>query len=124
MRHVATTTTNRNCIRRPSALEGEGLTHVTMRGGYGPHSTHGSAVLQAARIELLWWLFFWVCVVVWVLVMAFLLVPVFRRRRGALPAVAADAPDIRPEPAGERRRTIVVGGAVGVTVLVLFVLLV
>ena len=123
MERTPTTTTDRNCVRRPRALVGAGLALVLLCGGYGPHSALDPAGPQAVRIESLWWLFFWVCVVVWVLVMAFLLVPVFRRRRGA-PHTAADAPDIRPEPAGERRRTIVVGGAVGVTVLVLFVLLV
>jgi cytochrome c oxidase subunit 2 len=98
-----------------------GLAAVLLCGGYGPHSSLDSAGPQAGRIEALWWLFFWVSVVVWVLVMAFLLVPVLRRRGKG--AVAADEPVTKPEPAPERRRQLVVGGAVGVTTLVLFVLL-
>ena len=86
-----TTPTSRQRTRRSRALVLCGLTWVLMCGGYGPHSALDSAGPQAARIELLWWLFFWVCVVVWLLVMAFLLVPAFRRRRVALPT-AADAP--------------------------------
>jgi cytochrome c oxidase subunit II len=108
--------------RRPRALVASGLTWVLLCGGYGPHSALDPAGPQAARIESLWWLFFWVCAVVWVLVMVFLLAPVFRRRRAT--SGAPDAPDIRPEPSGERRRTIIVSGAVGITTLVLFVLLI
>jgi cytochrome c oxidase subunit 2 len=107
--------------RPPRALAAAGFAAVLLCGGYGPHSVLDPAGPQASRIESLWWLFFWVAVVVWVLVMAFLLPPLFGRRAGA--AVTADAPEIRPHPAGERRRQLVVGGAVGVTVLVLFVLL-
>jgi cytochrome c oxidase subunit 2 len=97
-------------------------TSLLLCGGYGPHSALDSAGPQAARIESLWWLFFWVSVVVWVLVMVFLLVPVLRRRRNAAPA--EDAPVTQPDPAPERRRQVVVAGAVGVTIVVLFVLLI
>jgi cytochrome c oxidase subunit II len=95
---------------------------VLLCGGYGPHSALDPAGPQAARIESLWWLFFWVAVVVWVLVMVFLLVPALRRRRQVAPA--ADEPVTRPEAAPEWRRQIAVAGAVGLSIVVLFVLLV
>jgi cytochrome c oxidase subunit 2 len=107
---------------RPRALVVLGLTLVMLSGGYGPHSVLDPAGPQAARIESLWWLFTWVSVVVWVLVMVFLLAPLFGRRGGT--QAGPGAPDVRPEPARERRKQFVVGGAVGLTVLVLFVLLV
>lgn len=40
------------------------------------------AGVQAARIEQLWWLMFWVCTVVYILVMAAVVVAVVRGRRG------------------------------------------
>lgn len=64
----------------------------------GPYST---------AIADLWWIFFGVCAIVWVLVVAFMLVATFRGRRDA----------------SERRLTLVIGVAAGVTVSILFVLL-
>ena len=40
------------------------------------------AGVQAARIEQLWWLMFWVCTVVYILVMAAVVVAIVRGRRG------------------------------------------
>ena len=43
-----------------------------------------SAGPQAARIESLWWLFFWVCTVVYVLILAFFFVSIRRSRNNAV----------------------------------------
>jgi cytochrome c oxidase subunit 2 len=68
---------------------------------------------QAARIGHLWWVFFAVCVVVYVLVMAFLAVALARgQRSGAVPRTS------------ERRLTRVVATATAATVLILFILLI
>jgi cytochrome c oxidase subunit II len=74
----------------------------------------------AGRIAGLWWLYFWVCAVVFVLVMFVLFVP-FLRRRGQRPD---DAPIINPDPARERAMTGVVWAAVFVTTVTLFVLMI
>jgi cytochrome c oxidase subunit 2 len=70
---------------------------------------------QAARISHLWWVMFWVCTAVFVLVVGFLLYAVFcpRPQHQAVVDVVT-----------ERRLTRAVIAAVTVTVLVLFVLLV
>jgi cytochrome c oxidase subunit II len=47
----------------------------------GVQSALDAAGEHAARIEGLWWIFFWVCVVVYGLVVAALLIAVFRKRR-------------------------------------------
>src|SRR5438093_11891045 len=83
------------------------------------HSVLYPAGVQAQHIGHLWWLMFWVCTVVFVLVMVFLCAAVFRRR--SLVIVGPPAP---PDPAQERRLTRNVGTAVGITVVVLFVFLV
>ena len=49
-----------------------------------------SAGPQAQRIENLWWIFFWACAVVYVLVLVFFFIGVARSRRNAM---AIDTPD-------------------------------
>jgi cytochrome c oxidase subunit II len=78
---------------------------------------------NAGHVEGLWWLFFWVCVVVYVLTMAVILIAYVRGRRGREP-VAAAAPETQPEPLRERRLAAVVTVALGVTVVTLFVLMI
>ena len=119
-----TAATRAHARRHPRALIASGLALLFLTGGYGPHDALKSAGPQAARIEFLFWLFFWVCAVVWVGVMIFLLIPALRPRGRRTVMVSADEPLIKPEPAAERRRQTVVGSLVGVTVVVLFVLLV
>jgi cytochrome c oxidase subunit 2 len=84
----------------------------------GGHSALHSGGPQAGRIEGLWWLMFWVCTAVFVLVMAALAAALTRRR-----PVESGLPGPIP-PESHRRMTRVVAGAVGVTVLILFGLLV
>src|SRR3954451_10540851 len=82
-------------------------------GGHAAYHPHG---VQAAHIETLWWLMFWVCSAVFVAVMVALGAAITRPPRESGPPGA-----IPPERRERMRR--VVAGAVGVTVLVLFVLL-
>ena len=84
----------------------------------GGHSAVFSHGVQAARIADLWWLMFWVCSGVFVLVMVAAGIAITRRPApeesllpGAMPAVS------------RLRRNRVVAGAVALTVLILFVLL-
>jgi cytochrome c oxidase subunit 2 len=72
----------------------------------------------AATIADLWWLIFWICVVVFVAVMAALLWAVLRARSRALPR--AVPPELAGAPLEERRMGIVIGAAVGLTVVILF----
>jgi cytochrome c oxidase subunit 2 len=79
-----------------------------------PQTILGAAGPQAAGIEWLWWLFVAVCGVVYLLVLVALLAAVLRPRRDV--DLSAPAPS--------RRVGSVVTGAVAVTVVLLFVLLV
>jgi cytochrome c oxidase subunit 2 len=72
---------------------------------------------QAERIGDLWWLMFWVCTAVFLLVVAATLGAVLRRGQGS------DAPGPIP-PESRRKMTRVVAGVLGVTVVTLFVLLI
>src|SRR4051794_30226393 len=76
---------------------------------------------QAAHINRLWWLMFWVSTGVFAIVMAFLVGAVLRRSDSSPAAVE---PELRQNPARERLLHAVVSGAVGLTVIVLFVLLI
>jgi cytochrome c oxidase subunit 2 len=79
---------------------------------------------QAARIINLWWLMFYVTGAVFVVVMGFLVVSLFRSRRTASGVETGDAPNTRPDPGTERRMSHVVWGGIGATVVILFVFLV
>jgi cytochrome c oxidase subunit 2 len=79
----------------------------------GAQSALEAAGPQAARISHLWWVFFAICMVVYILVMAFLALSLLRgRQSGAVPRTS------------ERRLTRSVATATGATVVILFVLLV
>jgi cytochrome c oxidase subunit 2 len=73
---------------------------------------------QAARIAGYWWLNFWIAVGVLAAVLAFLVDTVVRRRGPLTPSIAP------LDPRAERRVTLGVSAAVGVTALVLVVLVV
>jgi cytochrome c oxidase subunit II len=82
----------------------------------GHHSALHAHGIEAARIGHLWWLMFWVCSVVFVLVMVAVGFAVTRRpQESGLPGPLA--------PQGRQRRNRVVAGAVGLTIVTLFVLL-
>lgn len=89
----------------------------------GRHSVLDAAGPQAAHIEWLWWLMFWVCTIVFVLVMGALAGALMRSRRRRENNRESDAAaPLSPET--HRQMTRWVGGAIATTVLILFVLLV
>jgi cytochrome c oxidase subunit II len=75
---------------------------------------------QAARIERLWWLMFWVAVAVFVLVIAVLSGALGRSRQKS----TNTPPPLLDTSAADRMATRVIGAAVAITVAILFVLLV
>jgi cytochrome c oxidase subunit 2 len=83
---------------------------------------------KALSISRLWWLMFYVCTAVFILVLVAMLWAVFHARRKPdrtlteLPAT--DEPILAPVPAEEQRMTRVVIGAVIVTIAILFVFLI
>src|SRR5215204_1247347 len=79
----------------------------------GRQSAVDSAGIQADRLESLWWLFFAVCLAVYVLVMAVLLIAFFRNKR----AGADSAPDLLPNEARESRAGYTIKGAVAITLV-------
>jgi len=89
-----------------------------------PQNALAPAGEQARSIGDLWWLFYYVLSAVWVLVIVATLFAVFKGRRKAGSEETPGAPEVEPDPARERRKTFAVGGALGVTLVVLFVFLV
>lgn len=87
-----------------------------LAGCSGAQSALNPAGPQAARLESLWWLFFWVCTAVFVIVMGFLWLAMRRRSEG-------EDKDPPPQKA-HRQMTQVVTGAVVVTAVILMVFLV
>jgi cytochrome c oxidase subunit 2 len=74
---------------------------------------------NAGDVEVLWWRTFWLLLIVYVLVVLFTLIPAWlRRHRTTIPE------PIMPAPQRERRHIIAVSVAVGITVIILFVILI
>jgi cytochrome c oxidase subunit 2 len=82
----------------------------------------------ADEISKLWWLFFYVCTAVFVLVIIAMLMAIYKGRRKRIEASAAvpsvDQVPFEPLEESERRKKNVVTGAVGLTTAILFVFLV
>lgn len=94
---------------------------LVLSGCSGTHSALDPAGPQARHISNLYWLFFIVCVIVWVLVVAAALIAAFRKRA----QTGRDMLAVEPEdPARERRLTIIVSTCVAITIIILFVLLI
>src|SRR5690242_9103635 len=70
---------------------------------------------QANRISGLWWLFFSVLSVIYILVLLLLLAITFRK------TAENPEPILIPDSKRERRMTVVISGALGVTVIILFI---
>ncbi|HEV2912330.1 MAG TPA: cytochrome c oxidase subunit II [Pyrinomonadaceae bacterium] len=94
-----------------------------LSGCRGAQSALDPAGPQAARIGRLWWLMFYVCSAVFLAVSIALLIAIFRERKGR-EKKKGDEPDTSPEPKRERLMTRIVAGAVGLTVVILFVFLI
>jgi cytochrome c oxidase subunit 2 len=87
---------------------------------HGNQSALNSAGIQAARIERLWWLIFSIILGVYVAVLLWLGAALWRRKTTAsLNTFPPPQKDLKPEPGA----TFVVGGAIGLTVVLLFVIL-
>jgi cytochrome c oxidase subunit 2 len=79
---------------------------------------------QAGRIRGLWWLMLYTLTAVFLIVMCLLLVAAFRHRKPRGGEMVDDAPETKPNAKRERRLSRSVKGGVGVTIVILFVLLV
>ena len=88
--------------------------------GYGNQSALNNAGVQSERLGFLWWLFLAITAVVYVVVMALLIVAFFQVRR----AGANADPEIKPDPARERRVGKIIKIAVGVTAITLVALMI
>lgn len=85
----------------------------------GLHSALDPAGPAALQIERLYWFIFWIAVVAFVLVLAFFTRAVLRSRIPSTPP----APTL-PESTGRAMGMIAIGSALGVTILLLFVILI
>jgi cytochrome c oxidase subunit 2 len=88
----------------------------------GSQSILNPAGPNAGNVSRLWWLMFYVCAAVFLLVIGFLIVALVRTRRGTNKSPLA--PDTEPDEGRERRMRGVVTGAVVATIIILFVFLV
>jgi cytochrome c oxidase subunit II len=86
----------------------------------GRQSALDAAGVQAGQLESLWWLFFYITAAVYVIVMAVLVMAFIRRQRSN----ERDPPDKKTNTPREQSVGNVVKAAVGVTVLVLFALMI
>ena len=84
----------------------------------GAHSALQPVSPQGAQIDWLYWLTFWICLAVYVLM-------IFGLTTGGLKSYSGDSdpPPITEDEEGDRKATWFVGTAVGVTVVTLFVVL-
>jgi cytochrome c oxidase subunit II len=89
-------------------------------GGTRRQSALDSVGVQADKLESLWWIFFAVCAVVYVAVIAAILVAYFRRER----ADSNTAPDSSPNPGQDRRLSNVVKVCVAISLIALFGLMI
>jgi cytochrome c oxidase subunit 2 len=94
-----------------------------LSGCAGVQSALDPAGPHAGLINGLWRLMLYTLTGVYLIVMCLVLVATFRRR-GASRDEEADAPDLKPEPARERRMSRNITGGIVVTIVILFVLLV
>jgi cytochrome c oxidase subunit II len=86
---------------------------------HGNQSSLNSSGIQADRIERLWWIIFGIIVAVYVVVIAWCGGALYRSR--TTEPVSAVPPQVNP--AADRKSALVVGAALAVTVVLLFVIL-
>ena len=85
----------------------------------GSQSAVNAVGEQSRQLESLWWVFFWICTAVYVIVMAVLAIAFFRRER----AGAETVPETQPDPGRDRTIGNAVKAAVGVTLLIMLTLM-
>src|SRR5689334_523017 len=108
--------TVQRCLQRMLAVASIFLTAC----GHGDQSAMNSAGIQAGRLSSLWWLFFFITAAVYVIVMLLLIVAYFRVPRAA----SVSEPDIDPDEARDKRVSNIVKGAVAITAITIFVLMI
>ena len=86
----------------------------------GRQSALDAAGIQAERLQDLWWLFFYITAAVYLIVMAVLLIALFRNKK----VDERTPPEVEPDENRETRIGYIVKGAVAVTVVTLFALMV
>jgi len=86
----------------------------------GRQSALDAAGIQAERLQDLWWLFFYITAAVYLIVMAVLLIALFRNKK----VDERTPPEVEPDEARETRIGYIVKGAVAVTVVTLFALMI
>src|SRR3954466_6431179 len=93
-------------------------TFGVLAGCAGQQSALDPAAAESRQISNLWWVFFAVMSAIYLLVLvAVLFFPIKKR--------AADAsPILVPDPSGERKRGILIGSLIGLTIIILFGLLI
>jgi cytochrome c oxidase subunit II len=96
------------------------LLSLIFSGCRGSQSALDAAGVQSAHLENLWWLFFYVCAAVYLIVMAVLIIALFRHKK----ASGETAPDITPNPEQEKRISNIIKGCVAATVVILFVFMI
>jgi cytochrome c oxidase subunit 2 len=105
-----------------------GALSLTSACGGAQQSVLDPAGPQAVRTGKLWWLFFYVCAVIFVAVLVALVLALRRaqlwRDETHSAREVTEPPVLQPAPEKERRTTNVIVGAVAVTVVILFVFLV
>jgi cytochrome c oxidase subunit 2 len=96
------------------------LTSLFFAACRGSQSALDAGGIQSERLESLWWIFFYVCAAVYLIVMAVLLTAWYRAKK----ADAETAPEIAPDTRREKRVSNIVKGAVAVTLVTMFVLMI
>ncbi|HEY0426700.1 MAG TPA: cytochrome c oxidase subunit II [Pyrinomonadaceae bacterium] len=86
----------------------------------GSQSALDAGGIQSERLENLWWIFFYICATVYLIVMAILLTALFRTKK----ADAQTAAEIAPNPEREKRISNSVKVAVAVSLIALFALMI
>jgi cytochrome c oxidase subunit II len=76
---------------------------------------------QAQSIGSLWWMFHWIFWAIWIAVVVCMFIAIFKNRT---PQDHPLQPEVKPDPAGEKRVGVVISILTGITVVILFVLLI
>jgi cytochrome c oxidase subunit 2 len=109
-------------VRKPGAFAATVFSSLFAAGCSGNECALNPAGIQASQISNLWWFFFLITAAVYLLVLLFLLIAIFKFWGRPAPR-SDDKTLVLVEERREKRIGVVVGTATGVTVLLLFLLL-